>query len=226
MLFDEPLSNLDVRLHEQMQQEIHRLHQELGFTAIYVTHDQNEALCLSDNIAVINQGTIEQVGKPMKILTRPASPFVADFFGYSNRWSDAKLIDDQHALVGGIKIPIGYIGQSAQTGSKGVLLLRRNAVQVIDYDEMLKRMDRAGDDFYEAKLEIVAARYLGGETELKLRINNEGEHFTTTYPKLINPLPTRGQRVRVRFEPSAIAFFKSDRRGSDLCERRQGYTHG
>lgn len=85
VLFDEPLGALDRRLREHMQLEIRRLHQELGITMIYVTHDQEEALVLSDRIAVFNQGRIQQVDRPSAIYERPASSFVANFIGENNR---------------------------------------------------------------------------------------------------------------------------------------------
>jgi iron(III) transport system ATP-binding protein len=84
MLLDEPLSNLDAKLRENMRFELKRLQRELGLTAIYVTHDQSEALVMSSRIAVMNQGHIEQVGKPREIYTNPASRFVAEFIGTSN----------------------------------------------------------------------------------------------------------------------------------------------
>ncbi|GAB2965224.1 ABC transporter ATP-binding protein [Amycolatopsis acidiphila] len=84
MLLDEPLSNLDAKLRENMRFELKRLQRELGLTAIYVTHDQSEALVMSSRIAVMHKGNIEQVGKPREIYTNPASKFVAEFIGTSN----------------------------------------------------------------------------------------------------------------------------------------------
>jgi iron(III) transport system ATP-binding protein len=84
MLLDEPLSNLDAKLRENMRFELKRLQRELGLTAIYVTHDQSEALVMSSRIAVMNAGNIEQVGKPREIYTNPATKFVAEFIGTSN----------------------------------------------------------------------------------------------------------------------------------------------
>jgi putative spermidine/putrescine transport system ATP-binding protein len=81
LLMDEPLSALDKKLREHMQIEIRRLHEELKVTTIYVTHDQREALTMSDRIAVINRGRFEQVGAPRSIYERPANSFVADFIG-------------------------------------------------------------------------------------------------------------------------------------------------
>jgi spermidine/putrescine ABC transporter ATP-binding subunit len=84
LLFDEPLSNLDFRLRIQMRYELRDLQKRLGKTAVYVTHDQTEALALSDRIAVLSQGRIEQIGTPSEIYERPESAFVADFIGSSN----------------------------------------------------------------------------------------------------------------------------------------------
>jgi len=84
LLMDEPLSALDKQLREELQLEMKRLHQQLGITFIYVTHDQREALIMSDRIAVMNQGRIEQAGTPSDLYDRPATRFVAGFIGESN----------------------------------------------------------------------------------------------------------------------------------------------
>jgi multiple sugar transport system ATP-binding protein len=80
-LFDEPLSNLDARLREQMRGEIKKLHQSLGATSIYVTHDQIEAMTLADRIVAMNGGVVQQVGSPLDLYDRPANLFVAGFIG-------------------------------------------------------------------------------------------------------------------------------------------------
>ena len=80
-LFDEPLSNLDAKLRVQMRVELETLHEELGATMIYVTHDQVEAMTMADTIVVLNQGRVEQVGAPMELYHRPRTEFVADFIG-------------------------------------------------------------------------------------------------------------------------------------------------
>ncbi|MFT5506111.1 MAG: putative spermidine/putrescine transport system ATP-binding protein, partial [Gammaproteobacteria bacterium] len=83
LLMDEPLSALDKKLREQMQIELKHLHEQLGVTTVYVTHDQREALTMSDRIAVINEGRIAQIGTPHEIYNHPANAFVADFIGES-----------------------------------------------------------------------------------------------------------------------------------------------
>src|SRR5579862_9328407 len=84
LLFDEPLSNLDARLRRQMREEIRDLQQRLGLTVVYVTHDQQEAMAVSDRIIVMNAGRIEQQGSPRELYERPATPFLARFMGESN----------------------------------------------------------------------------------------------------------------------------------------------
>ena len=84
LLFDEPLSNLDARLRRQMREEIRELQQRLGLTVVYVTHDQQEAMAVSDRIIVMNSGLIEQEGAPRDLYERPATPFLARFMGESN----------------------------------------------------------------------------------------------------------------------------------------------
>ncbi len=84
LLLDEPLSNLDAKIRVQVRAEIRKLQKELAITTIYVTHDQEEALTLSDRIAVINLGKLQQIGTPRDLYERPANPFVADFIGINN----------------------------------------------------------------------------------------------------------------------------------------------
>jgi len=97
VLFDEPLSNLDAKLREQVRREIRGLQREFGFTAIYVTHDQSEALAMSDRVVVLNGGVVEQVGAPEEVYQRPETAFVADFIGSANllpfRQVDDHVID-------------------------------------------------------------------------------------------------------------------------------------
>jgi putative spermidine/putrescine transport system ATP-binding protein len=93
LLLDEPLGALDLKLRQEMQLELLRVQREVGITFIYVTHDQEEALTMSDRVAVLNQGRLEQVGDPIEVYERPATPFVAGFIGISN------LIERDGALI-------------------------------------------------------------------------------------------------------------------------------
>jgi iron(III) transport system ATP-binding protein len=92
LLFDEPLSNLDAKLRKRMRGEIRNLQKDLGITSVYVTHDQSEALAISDQIVVMNTAVISQIGGPEELYTRPANSFVADFIGEANI-VDAQVVD-------------------------------------------------------------------------------------------------------------------------------------
>jgi iron(III) transport system ATP-binding protein len=85
VLFDEPLSNLDARLRDTVRTEIHRLHESLGFGAVFVTHDQSEAFALGDKVAIMRAGKIEQLGTPQEVFDKPATDYVAAFIGMANR---------------------------------------------------------------------------------------------------------------------------------------------
>ena len=103
LLFDEPLSNLDARLRRSMRDEIRRLQQSLGLTVAYVTHDQSEALAVSDQVIVMEAGRIAQAGSPQDLYERPATPFVAGFMG------EALLLDGQALADGTVQIgPLGF----------------------------------------------------------------------------------------------------------------------
>src|SRR5438105_13250446 len=98
LMFDEPLSNLDLKLRIQMRDELRSLQRRLGKTAIYVTHDQTEALALSDRIAVLSHGHIEQIGTPAEIYEQPATAFVAEFIGSSNLFP-ARIVERGNGTV-------------------------------------------------------------------------------------------------------------------------------
>lgn len=115
LLLDEPLGALDKKLRESMQVELKALHAKLGLTMIYVTHDQAEALALSDRVAVMNEGKLEQVGTPQDLYERPASAFVADFVGESNFLTGrAEKMMDEHSLV----VTEGGLRCRAKAGNK------------------------------------------------------------------------------------------------------------
>jgi iron(III) transport system ATP-binding protein len=103
LLFDEPLSNLDAKLRERVRIEIRELQKRLGITSIYVTHDQDEALVMSDRIVVMNKGRIEQIGEPGSIYRRPKTAFVADFLGLAN------IVDGALEAGGRVNTPIGAL---------------------------------------------------------------------------------------------------------------------
>ncbi len=105
LLFDEPLSNLDAKLREQMRVEIRDLQQRLGITSVYVTHDQIEAMSISDEIVIMNSGVVEQIASPQEVYAKPNSRFVADFIGKAN-FIPAKVHDKNTAEISDIKLPL------------------------------------------------------------------------------------------------------------------------
>jgi len=109
LLLDEPLSNLDAQLREQMRVELKRLQQETGVTAVYVTHDQAEALAISDRIAVMSEGRIVQVGAPKEIYGRPASEFVANFIGRTNLLRGVLTRDAAAESIAPVKTEMGEV---------------------------------------------------------------------------------------------------------------------
>jgi putative spermidine/putrescine transport system ATP-binding protein len=125
LLLDEPLSNLDARLRVETRAEIRRLQQKLCITALYVTHDQEEALAISDRIAVMRAGAVEQVGTPIEVYRRPATPFVAEFVGLNNK-VPAEVSADQARLLG-TSVPAlpGSIGSGG-----GLAMVRPESVTV------------------------------------------------------------------------------------------------
>ena len=104
LLLDEPLGALDLKLRQNMQYELMRLKEELGITFVYVTHDQEEALTMSDTIVVMNQGYIQQIGTPEMIYNEPENAFVADFIGHSNIL-DGIMLEDKLVEILGCKLP-------------------------------------------------------------------------------------------------------------------------
>ena len=109
LLLDEPLGALDLKLRQDMQYELIRLKNELGITFIYVTHDQEEALTMSDTIVVMNQGYIQQIGTPEDIYNEPENAFVADFIGDSNIF-DAIMVEDKMVKIVGVNFPCVDVG--------------------------------------------------------------------------------------------------------------------
>ena len=113
LLLDEPLGALDLKLRQELQVELKRIQQELGITFIYVTHDQEEALTMSDRLAVFNEGRIEQIGAPAEVYERPASEFIAGFVGVSNVLER----DGRRFTVRPEKIRLLTEGETAQAGA-------------------------------------------------------------------------------------------------------------
>ena len=153
LLLDEPLGALDLKLREEMQIELKQIQLEVGITFIYVTHDQEEALTMSDRIAVFSQGRIEQVGAPADVYERPATRFVAGFVGTSN------LISGDTA--------------EAITGRRGLFTVRPEKIHLVDPETPV------GADEYTAPGRIRSVVYLGSDTRYYVALDAGGELVVT-----------------------------------------------
>lgn len=171
VLLDEPLSNLDAKLRASTRFELRRLQQEFGFTAIFVTHDQEEAMAISDRIAVMNEGRIEQVGTALEIYESPATQFVAQFIGTSNTFSGTVLGWEGDQIR--IETPLGVLrgrpatpkAQELAVGASARLLVRAEDLQVSDGE------DRAATtDLNVLAGTVEVASYLGASSALSIRV--------------------------------------------------------
>src|SRR5262249_18571369 len=155
----EPLSNLDAALRDEMQYEIKRLQRELKITSIFVTHDQAEALSLSDKICVLDQGVVQQFGAPEDIYHRPANGFVAGFIGRSNRLRGRGGGSASHGRR--VRLPDGTIlcsvDRRLNVGEEVEIILRRQAVRLApcDKDDSPLRGAVAMRSFSGARIEHV-----------------------------------------------------------------------
>lgn len=135
LLFDEPMSALDLKLKLELRTEIRRLHEELGYTAVFVTHDQSEAMALSDRIAVMNKGKIEQIGSPIEIFEKPASEFVYTFVGESCSLQIPPIrgasAPDASAPVGRLFIRPTSLGLVNGAGAENVVTARVTSVEYL-----------------------------------------------------------------------------------------------
>ena len=135
LLLDEPLGALDLKLRQEMEYELVRLKKELGITFIYVTHDQEEALTMSDKVVVMNEGFIQQQGTPEEIYNEPENAFVADFIGDSNIVS-GKMVEDYLVEVNGVQMKcIDGSEQGFKPGQKVDVVIRPEDIEIKPYDK-------------------------------------------------------------------------------------------
>ncbi|MDA3955973.1 ABC transporter ATP-binding protein [Oceanispirochaeta sp.] len=200
MLFDEPLSNLDAKLRIQTRTEIMRVQQMLGITALYVTHDQSEALSMSDRIVVMNQGKVEQFGTPEEIYASPATPFVADFIGNANFVNVLVKEDRKNALFVYVQDEVlELIKDSDEVYREGEELTLAIKPESMDITE-----EKTG---FTGVLEIVS--YLGSTTEYKIEFN--GSFLTVIHTNSGNRDVKKrksGDRVNLHFETDAFQVYR------------------
>ena len=188
-LFDEPLSNLDAELRVQMRVEIGQLHQVLGSTMIYVTHDQVEAMTMADRIVVLRAGRVEQVGKPLEIYNDPANAFVAGFIGSPRMNFLVGIATD----AGRIKLAGAEFAPSIAT--------RLVAGQKLQVGIRPEHLDAANGVHIEAKVNVVEAL---GATSYLYSTTGGGEIIVAEWR---TQLPRVGEKVKLCFDSAAVRLF-------------------
>mgnify|MGYP000016503299 FL=1 len=173
LLLDEPLGALDLKLRQDMQYELIRLKNELGITFIYVTHDQEEALTMSDTIVVMNQGYIQQIGTPEMIYNEPTNAFVADFIGDSNI-IDGTMIQDKVVEILGVKIPC--VDEGFGNNTPVDVVIRPEDIEIVEPEKGFMEGDITSVIFkgvhYEIEIVANGFEWLVHTTLL----HNTGEH--------------------------------------------------
>ncbi len=189
-LMDEPLSNLDAQLRNQMRSEIRALHRRLGATMVYVTHDQIEAMTMADRIVVLNQGEIQQVGPPEDLYARPANRFVAGFIGTPAMNFLEVATKDGVPSVAGNALP-GALANAAELGIRpqDLRLLHEAPSDAIVWDSNVEMIEPLGG---ETLLHLSAA-------DQSVRLRHEGSANVRV-----------GEQVRVGFAPEAAHIFNAD----------------
>jgi len=154
LLFDEPMSALDLKLKLELRSEIRRLHEELGYTAVFVTHDQSEAMALSDRIAVMNKGKIEQIGSPIEIFERPASEFVYTFVGESCSLQLPPALGgpapDASAAAGKLFIRPTNLGLVNGAGAENVVMARVTSIEYLGGTYRIHAETERGNLFFDS----------------------------------------------------------------------------
>jgi putative spermidine/putrescine transport system ATP-binding protein len=201
MLLDEPLSNLDAKLRIEMRAEIKRIHTSLGLTSIYVTHDQTEALSLSDWIVVMKDGILIQAGPPQEIHDQPVNVFVADFMGFRNFFPTqvVALGPDRDVEAAGNGMTIR--GKTRHSFAPGA-----SVVAAIRPDDVVVGGDAAGPNAFRAKVDIV--EYLGREDEAIVTLEAGGRLWVRTAAQV-----TPGENVTVVLPPDRVVFLPAEGSG-------------
>lgn len=192
LLMDEPLGALDKKLREQMQEEIMRIHHKLGTTTVYVTHDQEEALTMSDRIVVLSEGRIAQSGKPEEIYERPATRFVADFMGATNFISGTVKEEGPPAVV--------CTEHGAILNIDGAGLARGDAVTVAVRPERVRIATGQNSLPWSWGGRIEQTVYVGGIRRYHVLLDG-GDRLIVSQPNLGDSPISHGAKVRVTWRP-------------------------
>jgi putative spermidine/putrescine transport system ATP-binding protein len=195
VLMDEPLGALDKQLREQMQYEIKHIHERLGVTVVYVTHDQSEALTMSDRIAVFNDGVIQQLSSPDDLYERPQNAFVAQFIGENNKLTGVvKGINGDTCTVeldNGRELEADRVNVQ-NVGDRTLLSLRPERVEINPTEEM--------DDILDAKIEELI--YLGDHIRVRMNVAGNDEFIAKVRNRGEKRDIAEGQSVKVGWSSS------------------------
>jgi putative spermidine/putrescine transport system ATP-binding protein len=204
LLMDEPLGALDKKLREEMQLEIKHIQESTNITTIYVTHDQEEALTMSDRIAVMNAGRIEQVGTPRELYEQPVSQFVADFIGESNFLSGRVERGDGHLYLvtqEGWRVVIP-VSDSLRPGEQVSVALRPERIVI---------GDGSGDNVVEGTIEEII--YVGEATKFRVRLEHD-RWLTVKQPSRLETMRwRRGDRVRLSWSAADAVIVRDSSGG-------------
>jgi putative spermidine/putrescine transport system ATP-binding protein len=201
MLLDEPLSNLDAKLRIEMRAEIKRLHTSLGLTSIYVTHDQVEALSLSDWVVVMKDGVLIQAGPPQEIHDQPANVFVADFMGFRNFFPTRVTALGAERLVEAEANGMALRGRTRHTFTPGA-----SAVAAIRPDDVLIGGDAGTPNTFRGTVDIV--EYLGREDEAIVRLESGARLWVRTGSRV-----APGESVGVTLPLDRVVFLPAEGSG-------------
>ncbi|MGB8980313.1 MAG: ABC transporter ATP-binding protein [Anaerolineales bacterium] len=201
LLMDEPLSNLDAKLREEMRTEIRRIQKELNITSVYVTHDQIEAMTLSDRIVVMNQGIIEQIGNPMEIYRFPNSRFVANFIGRAN------FIDGVVLAQKGSELTVRTLGETITLSNIKREFREGEAVTLIVRPEMIQIKKSGG--LYKGVVQ--RAVYLGDVMEYAVDSNGVSILGIETDPHVTELFP-EGEKVTLGFAEDCIQVLPAEKK--------------
>jgi spermidine/putrescine transport system ATP-binding protein len=211
LLLDEPLGALDLKLRKGLQVELKRIQREVGITFVYVTHDQEEALTMSDRIAVMNRGRIEQVGTPEDVYERPATTFVAGFIGVSNLMPATVLGSGAVRLQSGTEIAAETGGLSA--GERCAAVVRPEKLRV----EAAGGGPASSNGMPQVEGVVESSLYLGTATQIVVGLE-EGVRMTVLVPNASEAdrqrLPGGGARVELSWEPEHMHVVRESAGGS------------
>ena len=188
LLFDEPLSNLDAKLRVSMRTEIRRIQQEAGITAIYVTHDQSEAMAISDKIIIMDKGEVAQMGTPQEIYYHPVNEFVADFIGEANFLRGKVLEDNGLVEVEGNRLQLNDIG-GKKTNEEATLVLRPEGAILADDGQL--------------PCDVILSCFMGSYQNYHVMVGNTLVKITDFNPKN-KKIYEVGDKAFVKFDADSV----------------------